>query len=144
MKKIAGILFMAAGVQLFPGHSYGQLQPINTTINTTTMLNANLLTVADYSKVPARELNTFRNFQENVDGDNKVNAYLMSYVSTFVYPERIQRLLTGEIWDDNNPGNTDNDLFESNFRKKFEPMFWDGSISTVRPVIKFKRLPDNS
>jgi hypothetical protein len=142
MKKIVLAVSIAAAFQLISDRSYSQvqIQPINTSLNT----NLNLLLLPDYSKVPARELNTFRNFQESLDGDSKVNAYLMSYVSSFVYPERIQRLLTGEIWDDSNPGNTNDDLFESNFRKKFEPMFWDGTVSAARPVINFKRLPDNS
>ena len=122
---------------------YGQIQLQVQPVKQTLTVNPNLL-LPDYSNVPARELNTFRNFQESFDGDSKVNAYLMSYVSCFVYPERIQRLLTGEIWDDNNPGNTNDVLFESNFRKKFEPMFWDGTVAAKRPVIKFKRLPVNS
>jgi pimeloyl-ACP methyl ester carboxylesterase len=142
MKKFFALLLIVTGLQLLSASLHSQIKPVSN-ISTNLQVNPNLL-FPDYSNVPARELNTFRNFKENFDGDNKVNAYLMGYVSCFVYPERIQRLLTGEIWDDNNPGNTNDQLFESNFKKKFEPLFWDGTAATKRPVIKFKKLPSNS
>jgi hypothetical protein len=138
MKKIT--ILIISFLPVFQLSIYAQLRPI-ADVNRNTLTTA---TPVRFSTVPARELNTFRNFNESFDGDSKINAYLMSYISWLMYPERLNRLLTGTIWGDNDQGNTNDALFESNFKKKFEPLFWDGISETSRPSIKFKRLPANS
>ena len=83
---------------------------------------------------PAREINCFRNFQETNDGDCKINAYLLSYITYLMYPERLARENGVTISE------TDNATFETEFKKKFEPMFWNGTDLSTKPVIRFRNF----
>ncbi len=80
------------------------------------------------------EQNCFQIFEETNDGSSAINVYLMSYISTMTYPERLMEI-TGSRYKV-----TNNQAFKIDFKKKFTPMFWDGNDLTKKPFIDFKYL----
>lgn len=75
----------------------------------------------------ARETNCFRNFNATDQNQQNINAYLLSYVSAMMYPERLARevgLSATALQNDTR--------FKAEFEKKFKNWFYD--TNTPKPV----------
>jgi pimeloyl-ACP methyl ester carboxylesterase len=75
----------------------------------------------------AREINCFRNFGASDQNQQNINAYLLSYLSAMIYPERLARETSQSTTSLQN-----DERFAEAFENKFKHWFYD--INAPRPT----------
>lgn len=102
-----------------------------TSIKLMTLSAMLLLSFGNVIAQPAREINCFRNFGASDQNQQNVNAYLLSYLSAMIYPERLARETAQSA-----TGLQNDERFAEAFENKFKHWFYDTKApKPVAPIV---------